>query len=93
MDLLDPEVAAREKRFNITALRNSNQAAYLDTLFRFMKESDDQTLRQLLAEAFGWYTRSWKKQEIVDFCQAQAVAEKDDAVKKELLRTVRRLTD
>jgi len=93
MDLLDPEVAAREKRFNITALRNSNQAAYLDTLFRFMKESDDQTLRQLLAEAFGWYTRSWKKQEIVDFCRAQAVVEKDDAVKKELLRTVRRLTD
>lgn len=93
MKLLDPEVESRNKRFNITALRNSNQVAYLDTLFRFMKESDDQNLRQLLAEAFGWYTRSWKKQEIVDFCRAQAAVEKDDAVKKELLRTVRRLTD
>ncbi|WP_294071532.1 HEAT repeat domain-containing protein [Proteiniphilum sp. UBA1028] len=91
--LLDREVESRNKRFNITALRNSNQAAYLDTLFRFMKESDDQNLRQLLAEAFGWYTRSWKKQEIVDFCRAQAAVEKDDTVKRELLRTVRRLTD
>lgn len=91
--LLDPEVESRNKRFNITALRNSNQVAYLDTLFRFMKESDDQNLRQLLAEAFGWYTRSWKKQEIVDFCRVQAAVEKDDTVKRELLRTVRRLTD
>ncbi|MDD2247490.1 MAG: hypothetical protein PHI70_05025 [Proteiniphilum sp.] len=93
MQLLDPKVEQRSKRFNISALRNSNQIAYLDTLFRFMKESDDQSLRLLLAEAFGWYTRSWKKQEIVDFCRAQAAVEKDDTVKRELLRTVRRLTD
>jgi hypothetical protein len=92
-ELLDPAVEARNKRFTITALRNSQQAAYLDTLFRFMKESDDQTLRQLLAEAFGWYTHSWRKQEIIAFCKAQAEVEKDQAVKKELLRTVRRLTD
>ena len=71
-ELLDPAVEARNKRFTITALRNSQQAAYLDTLFRFMKESDDQTLRQLLAEAFGWYTHSWRKQEIIAFCKARS---------------------
>lgn len=91
--LLNPEEEARNKRFSITALRNSNQVAYIDTLFRFMKESDDHSLRQILAEAFGWYTHSWKKQDIIDFCKAQAAVETDEAVKKELLRTVRRLTD
>jgi hypothetical protein len=92
-DLLDPKVESRNKRFTITSLRNSNQVAYLDTLFNFMKVSNDQNLRQLLAEALGWYTRSWKKQEIIDFCNAQATVETNEAVKKELLRTVRRLTD
>ncbi|ULB34561.1 MULTISPECIES: hypothetical protein [Proteiniphilum] len=93
MELLDPKVEQRSKRFNITALRNSNQTAYLDSLFQFMKESDDQSLRLLLAEAFGWYTRSWKKCEIVDFCKRQASVETDEVVKNELLRTVKRLTD
>ncbi len=91
--LLDPEVESREKRFTITALRNSNNVAYLDHLFRFMKESDDSDLKLLLAEAFGWFTTSWKRDEIVEFCQAQAAVESDQAVKNELLRTVSRLTD
>lgn len=91
--LLDPAVESRNKRFTITALRNSNNVAYLDHLFRFMKESEDNDLRLLLAEAFGWFTHSWKRDEIVAFCKAQASAENDEAVKNELLRTVRRLTD
>ncbi len=91
--LLDPEVESREKRFTITALRNSNNVAYLDHLFRFMKESDDSDLKLLLAEAFGWFTSSWKRDEIVEFCKAQAAVESDQAVKNELLRTVNRLTD
>lgn len=91
--LLDPVVESRNKRFTITALRNSNNVAYLDHLFRFMKESEDNDLKLLLAEAFGWFTHSWKKDEIVAFCQTQAAAESDEAVRNELLRTVRRLTD
>jgi hypothetical protein len=78
--LLDPATETRNNRFTITALRNSQQAAYLDTLFRFMRESHDQTLRQLLAEALGWYTQSWRKQEIIDFCKSQIEVEKDDLV-------------
>jgi hypothetical protein len=91
--LLDPSAEARSKRFTITALRNSNNVSYLDTLFRFMEESGDNDLRILLAEAFGWFTNSWKRDEIVGFCKELAAKEKDAAVKAELLRTVRRLTD
>lgn len=91
--LLDPAVEPRNKRFTITGLRNSNNVAYLDQLFIFMKDSDDHDLRVLLAEAFGWFTHSWKRDEIVAFCTAQAAVESDEAVKNELLRTVSRLTD
>jgi hypothetical protein len=92
-NLFDPAVEFRNKRFTITALRNSNNVAYLDQLFRFMKESEDNDLKLLLAEAFGWFTHSWKRDEIVAFCQAQVAGESDEAVKNELRRTVRRLTD
>ncbi|RNC66861.1 hypothetical protein [Proteiniphilum sp. X52] len=91
--LLDPAVESRNKRFTITALRNSNNVTCLDHLFRFMKESEDNDLKFLLAEALGWFTHSWKRDDIVAFCKAQAATESDEAVKNELLRTIRRLTD
>ncbi len=91
MQLSDPEIPARNKRFTITALRNSNNVAYLDKLFDFMRESDDSELRVLLAEAFGWYTNSWKRDIIIEFCYKQSIVEKDLLVKKELIRTVNRL--
>jgi len=90
--LLDPETSARNKRFTITALRNSNNVSKLDYLFRFMKESDDNELRVLLAHAFGWFTNSWKRDEIVEFCKTMVNTEKNDAVKEELIRTISRLT-
>jgi hypothetical protein len=90
-ELLDPKVAARNKRFIITALRNSNNVAYLDTLYKFMRESQEDELRVLLAEAFGWYTNSWKRDEIIAFCTEQIAIEKSEDVKRELIRSVNRL--
>jgi len=90
--LLDPEVAVKNKRFTITALRNSNSIAYIDILFKFLRTSQDADLKIYLAEAFGWYTNSSKRSEIVAVCKEQANIEKNEAVKKELLRTVYRLT-
>lgn len=92
-ELLDPAIAARNKRFTITALRNLNNVAYLDTLFRFLRESDDNELRATLAEAFAWYTNSWKKHEIVKALSEQLKIEKDNNVKSEITRTIYRLQD
>src|SRR3989339_202502 len=91
--LMDPSVAARSKRFTITALRNLNNVAYLDTLFKFLKESDDNELRETLAEAFAWYTNSSKKYEIVKALNEQLKIEKDLKVKNEIIRTINRLQD
>lgn len=90
--LLDIAVPAKSKRFAITALRNSNNAAYLDILFKFMKESQDNDLKVTLAEAFAWYTNSWKRDQIIDFCIQQIEFEKDQEVRNELIRTVSRLS-
>lgn len=92
-DLLDPEVTSRNKRFAITALRNLNKVAYLDTLFKFLRESDDNELRLTLVEAFAWYTNSWKKHDIIKFLNEQLIIEKDINVKNEIKRTINRLTD
>lgn len=91
--LLDSKLEAKKKKFVIRSLRNSNQVAYLDLLFSFMKESNDNDLKITMAEAFGWFTNSWKRDEIVDFCSSMASSETDEAVKNELLKTVKRLAE
>lgn len=91
--LLDKSVAARNKRFTITALRNSNNVTHLDTFIKFMEQSEDNELRALLAEAFGWFTNSWKKDVIIKKCREWAEIERDTAVKQELERTIYRLSD
>lgn len=89
--LLEFSDAGRGDRMTISALRNSNSVAQLNLLFQFMRESPNDQLRMQLAEAFGWYTKSYKREEIVQFCLEQIEVEKSEDVKKELLRTVRRL--
>ena len=84
-------IPAKSKKFTITSLRNSNNATYLETLYSFFRESSDPELKVLLAEAFGWYTNSWKREEIIDKCKELLVSEKDDSVRKELKRTINRL--
>ena len=91
--LLDEKVSAKEKRFTLMSLRNSNNIAYLDILFKFMKESKEKALRLQLAEAFGWYKYSYKKAEIIKFCTSLASEERDVEIKNELLRTINRLNN
>lgn len=91
--LLDEKVPAKEKRFTLMSLRNSNNIAYLDILFKFMQESKDKALRLQLAEAFGWYKYSYKKAEIIKFCTSLASEERDVEIKNELLRTINRLNN
>ncbi len=90
-DLLDPAVALKAKRFTITALRNSCDAAYLETLFSYYKGLEEQDQKLTLIEALGWYTYSWRKAEIRDFLRNQLALEKDERVKQELNRSIIRL--
>lgn len=91
--LMDPSAKVKEKKFTISALRNSTCTANLDILFQFFKESKENDLKVQLAEAFGWYTQSWKRDEIIKFCQEQSKVETNEPVKNELMRTINRLTN
>ncbi len=91
MDLLDPEVPLKAKRFTITALRNSCDPAYLDTLFTYYRGLKEPEQKLTLIEALGWYTYSWKKGEIRDFLRSQLAQEKDERVKQELARSITRI--
>lgn len=90
-DLTNGEGKSKNMRFTIMALRNSNSIANLNILFDFMKRGEDKELRIMLAEAFGWYRYSCKRDEIIEFCSNLASKESDSDVKRELERTVYRL--
>ncbi|MCE5320816.1 MAG: hypothetical protein LLF93_06925 [Bacteroidales bacterium] len=89
--LLDPKTPVKAKKFTISALRNSCEATHLDILFKFFAESDNVELKSQLAEAFGWYRYSYKKNEIIRFCKDQVNVQTDDILKKELVKTINRL--
>jgi hypothetical protein len=89
--LLDPKVSVKAKGFTISALRNSCEVSHLDILFEFFKKSDNKDLKWALIEAFGWFKYSYKKDEIIKFCEDQLKVENEDTIKKELIRTLNRL--
>jgi hypothetical protein len=89
--LLDPKATVKAKGFTISALRNSGEASHLSILFEFFKKSENLDLKCALAEAFGWFKYSYKKDEIIKFCEDQLKVEKEDVIRKELIRTLKRL--
>lgn len=90
-DLLDPKVTVKAKKFTISALRNSCEASHLDILFKYYNGLGNQDQKWALVEAFGWYKYSYKKSEIIKFCEDQLMTEKDEVVRKELIKTINRL--
>ena len=89
--LLDPKVSVKEKKYTISALRNSCQASHLEILFKYYDEFANQDQKLALIEAFGWYKYSYRKSEIIKFCEDQLKAEKEEVIKKELVKTIKRL--
>jgi len=89
--LLDPKVSVKEKKYTISALRNSCQASHLEILFKYYDEFANQDQKWALIEAFGWYKYSYRKSEIIKFCEDQLKAEKEEVIKKELVKTINRL--
>jgi hypothetical protein len=90
-DLLNSETNQKTKRFTITALRNSCDPTHLDLLFRYYESLKNADEKVLLIEALGWYKYSWRKAEIVKFCNDCLSAENEEAVENEIIRTLTRL--
>jgi len=84
-------VTYKEKKFTITGQRNKCQILYLDKFLDYLANGDSPALRLMTAEALGWYVYSAEREKIIDFCAKQIETEKDESVRNELEKTVRRL--
>lgn len=89
--LNSPDHPLKEKRFTVRAERNSCCAYALDDMFKLLQNETDQDFRILIAEVFGWYVYSYKKEEIIKRCSELLANEKDERVANELLKSINRL--
>ena len=89
--LNSPDHPLKEKRFTVRAERNSCCAYALDDMFKLLQKETDQDFRILIAEVFGWYVYSYKKEEIIKRCSELLANEKDERVANELLKSINRL--
>ena len=92
-DLTKAEVSLRDKRFTISAQRNNCNPFCIEPMLAWFRQCDDVQMRIDIAETLGWYRYSYRKSEILDACRSLLGSEKEAAVRAELEKTLRRLTD
>ncbi|HPK30649.1 MAG TPA: hypothetical protein PK979_06380, partial [Bacteroidales bacterium] len=71
--------------------RNGCCAYALEDMFKLLQNETDQDFRVAIAEVFGWYVYSYKKNEIISRCEELLANEKDGRVAHELLKSINRL--
>ncbi|MBR1539171.1 MAG: hypothetical protein IJ636_06660 [Bacteroidales bacterium] len=91
--LTDSAATLRDKRFTVQAQRNNCNPFCVGPMLQWFRQCDDAQMRRDIAETLGWYRYSYKKQEILEACRALLGEEKDSAVRSEIEKTLRRLTD
>ena len=90
--LADPSADAKEKSFTVGHQRNACIPAAIDPMLAIVAdETQAQALRLKAAEALGWYTHSWQRQNIYD--RLKEIDSADEAVADEVRRSLRRLED
>jgi hypothetical protein len=60
-------------------------------MFKLLQNETDQEFRVAIAEVFGWYVYSYRKDEIISRCEELLANEKEDRVAHELLKSINRL--
>ena len=91
--LTDPEVPLKQKRSTISAQRNACNPFCVDPMIAWFKACDDVQMRTDIAETLGWYRYSYRKDDILAACRNLLETEREPAVRNELQKTLRRLTD
>lgn len=92
-DLTDPAVSLRDKRFTISAQRNNCNPFCVEPMLQWFRQCEDIPMRTDIAETLGWYRYSYQKDAILEACRALLESEREPAVRSELQKTIKRLTD
>jgi hypothetical protein len=86
------EGSEKDRAFTVSHQRNACIPAAIDPMIAVISdENSPQDLRLKAAEALGWYTHSFRRQEIYE--RLKAVKVTDSALADEIFRTLRRLED
>ena len=86
------EGSEKDRAFTVSHQRNACIPAAIDPMIAIVSdENSPQDLRLKAAEALGWYTHSFRRQEI--YARLKAVKVTDSALADEIYRTLRRLED
>ena len=91
--LTDPATPFKQKRSTVQVQRNACNPFCVEPMFAWLASCDDAAQRVAIAETLGWYRYSYLRDEIASRCRDLLATESDDAVRAELAKTVRRLTD
>ncbi len=90
--LTDSTVSVKEKLSIIKAQRNSCLAMAVEPMLKIIDCDLNENLRLAAVEALGWYKYSYKREFIVLKCKSLAEKTTDKKLKRELYKTIRRLT-
>ena len=86
------EGSEKDRTFTVSHQRNACIPAAIDPMIAIVSdENSPQDIRLKAAEALGWYTHSFRRQEIYE--RLKAVKVTDSALADEIYRTLRRLED
>lgn len=88
----DSTANVKQKLSAIRTLRNYNFHTAVNDFFYFLDTNKNEELQVAMLEALGWFTLSYKKEEIIDYCKKIEQNEQNsEAIKQEAHRTILRL--
>lgn len=87
-----PNTTIKEKTNMVRNFRNKNLHTATDKLMQMFMTETDEDLRYTILEAFGWFNYSYKRAEIINFCeQVWANETFSDKLRNEAQKTAKRL--
>lgn len=87
-----PNTTIKEKTNMVRNFRNKNLHTATDKLMQMFMAETDEDLRYTILEAFGWFNYSYKRAEIINFCeQVWANEAFSDKLRNEAQKTAKRL--
>ena len=89
--VMDGTMSVKELRSFARGRRNGCEPKAVAPLVHIIKTSQEAELRLTAIEALGWYLYSSAKESVIAQCKELYNAEKDQAAKDELLKTINRL--
>ena len=89
--VMDGSMSVKDLRSFARARRNGCEPQAVAPLVHIVKNGPEQEHKLIAAEALGWYLYSSVKDQVLAQCNELYNAQKDEAVKAELLKTINRL--